>query len=144
MAFDRGRPPFQSGAVRLRLVLPWLGFAVIALLTLVTSRAPSLEADPAVRAILVEDARRANLEPVNTSATLARPAPPRIEVTAIEIRQQLVNRLIGNRGYTATVRYSVEGRPLCDRFTLKWSEERKGWTSRGFTTRGCTDWFARP
>ena len=48
---------------------------------------------------------------MNTSATLARPAPPRIEVAAIEIRQQLVNRLIGNRGYTATLRYSA-GQPV--------------------------------
>ncbi len=127
----------------LRQALPWLGCAVLAVLLLVTFRAPELEADPVVRGILEEDARRLNLDPVNTYATLARPTPPRIELTEVEIRQQLVNRLLGVRGYTATVHYRTDGRPLCDRFMLQWSQPRAAWSSRGFKVRGCTDWLTK-
>lgn len=123
------------------MLLPWLGFAAVAALTLVTSRAPELEADPGVRDLLRQRATELSLHPVNAYATLARPAPPRVELSQVEIRRQLVNRLLGTRAYTATVHYSADGRASCDRFRLVWSDERGSWTSRVFTRRGCNTWF---
>ena len=127
--------------VSLRRIAPWVLMGALGLVSTQSSRVPELEADAAVRATVVEQARLTNLAPVNPYATLARPAPPRIDVKSLVVRQKALDRLVGYRRYTVRLEYTADDRALCDRFSINWVETRGAWTSRTFKTRGCKTWF---